>query len=453
MSLDFDPALIRKYDRPVPRYTSYPTALQFRPDAPHEALLAEAAAGAGPLSLYVHLPFCETLCWFCACSTVITRNRNKADPYVDALLREMDLHLPRVRPGRVVESMHFGGGSPNFLTADQLRRLCEGMHRRFTFAPDAACSVEIEPRVLDEAQLPVLRQAGFRRASFGIQDADPDVQHAIHRVQPVDMNRRTMDWLRAHGFDSVNIDLVYGLPMQTVASFDRTLDHVLSLEPDRVAVFNYAHVPWMKPAQKNLLRAGPLPAPERKVELLTHIIARLTGAGYAFIGMDHFARQDDELARAQAAGTLQRNFQGYSTHAGAEIAAFGVTAISQTRRSYRQNVRTLDAYYAALDGGRAPIERGLLLGDEDMVRREVIMRIMCDVSIEFAALSRAIGGDFATRFAAEIDSLADLEADGLLRRHPGRIEVTPLGRLLVRNIALRFDPLFKPGETRHSKAV
>lgn len=451
--MPFDTAIIRKYDRPAPRYTSYPTALQFDTRADAGDLLAHAGAETGPLSLYYHLPFCETLCWFCACSTVITRDRDKALPYIDAVAREMDLHLPRIQPGRKVAQMHFGGGSPNFLTPDQLERLCDAIHARFTFEPGAECSVEIEPRVLEEAHLPIFRRAGFQRASFGVQDADPAVQAAIHRIQPVDMNRRTMDSLRAHGFESVNVDLVYGLPLQTVDSFDRTLDHVLSLEPDRLAIFNYAHVPWMKPAQQNLLRAGELPGPEQKIALLAHIISRLTAAGYVFIGMDHFARPDDELTHAQQAGTLQRNFQGYSTRAGTEICAFGVTSISQTARSYRQNVRTLDAYYDALAKGTPPVERGCVLTDEDVLRRAVIMRIMCDVSLDYAAMSRLLGLDFAERFAPELASLDDLETDGLLLRHPDRMEISPLGRLLVRNIAVRFDPHFKPTETRHSRAV
>jgi len=453
MSLPDNHALVQKYDRPAPRYTSYPTALQFSPDVDKDALMAEVRQGEGPLSLYFHLPFCESLCWFCACSTFITRNRESVEPYLAALEREMDLYLPLLKKGRQVEQLHFGGGSPNFFTPEQLLRVCSSIRERFSFAQDAELSVELEPRVLCEAHLDVLKDAGFKRASIGIQDSDPAVQEAIHRIQPEEMNLRVMGWLRERGFHSVNIDLIYGLPGQTVESYVRTLDHVISLSPERVAVFNYAHVPWMKPAQKNVLRAGPLPGPEQKIALLMLAIDKLTAAGYVFIGLDHFAKPTDELAIAQREGTLQRNFQGYSTRAGTEMLSFGVTSIAQTLRSYRQNMHSLEAYYEAVEAGRFPVERGVMLTDEDLLRRTVIMRVMCDASLDYAAMSKLTGLNFAEYFAAELASMDEMEADGLLKRHADRLEISPVGRLLVRNIALCFDQHFRPGEGRHSKSV
>jgi oxygen-independent coproporphyrinogen-3 oxidase len=427
--------------------------LQFTPTADKDALLGEVRQGEGPLSLYFHLPFCESQCWFCACSSIISTERSVVEPYLDALEKEMDLYLPLLKPGRLVEQLHFGGGSPDFLTPAQLDRLCKAIRARFQFAPGAELSAELEPRVLSEAHLDVLRAHGFNRASIGVQDADPAVQKAVHRIQPAARNEEVLRWLRARGFASVNVDLIYGLPLQTPESYARTLDHVIALDPERFAIFNYAHVPWMKPAQKNLLLAGPLPSGEEKIRLLILAIERLMGAGYTFIGLDHFAKPADELSLAHQSGTLQRNFQGYSTKAGAEMLAFGVTSISQTARSYRQNTHLLDAYYAAIAEGRPPLERGYLLTDEDTLRRRVIMRVMCDVSLDYAGLGRELGLDFAARFAEEIAGMADLEADGLLQRTPQGIEVTPLGRLLVRVIALRFDRHFKAGEKRHSKSV
>ena len=448
-----DHALIGKYDVPAPRYTSYPTALQFKPAEDPTALAAEVSTGAGPLSLYFHLPFCESLCWFCACSSIITGDHGKADPYIGALETEMDLYLPQLRAGRLVEQVHLGGGSPDFFTPVQLERLCKALAARFCLAKDAELSAELEPRILSAEHLDVLAAAGFTRASIGVQDSDPAVQKAVHRVQPPELNFRALEWLRARGFSSVNVDVMYGLPLQTEASFSRTIDHILALAPDRVAVFNYAHVPWMKPAQKNLLLAGVLPTGAEKIALFSLAAEKLVQAGYVHIGLDHFARPGDELARAFAAGTMQRNFQGYSTRAGAEMLGFGVTSISQTLRSYRQNVHSLEAYYRILAGGRLPVERGVLLSDEDLLRRKVIMAVMCASRLDYAELSRNTGVDFPRHFSAELAGMGDLEADGLLFRRENSLEITPAGRLLVRAIALRFDAYYKPAEKRHSKAL
>jgi oxygen-independent coproporphyrinogen-3 oxidase len=448
-----DHALIHKYDVPAPRYTSYPTALQFTPDADKSRLAEEVAAWDGPLSLYFHLPFCQQQCWFCACSNIVATDRNLADPYIDALEKEMDLYLPRLKKGRLVEQLHFGGGSPDFFRPEQLKRLCAAIRSRFSFAPDAELSVELEPRVLTEAHLNVLAEAGFTRASVGVQDCDPAVQKAIHRVQPDELNERAFKWLRARGFHSINVDLLYGLPLQTPENYARTLAHVAALSPDRVAVFNYAHVPWMKPAQKNLLLAGPIPSADEKIALFLLAIEKLTKAGYDFIGLDHFAKPADELALALKNGTLQRNFQGYSTRAGAEMLAFGVTSISQSLRSYRQNFHAIDKWYEAVNAGRFPLERGVFLSDEDVLRRAVIMRVMCDVSLDFAEVTKLTGVDFKKHFASELAGMDDLEADGLVRRHSDSLEIAPAGRVLIRSVAVRFDQYFKPSEKRHSKAV
>ncbi len=438
-----DLELLRKYDRPAPRYTSYPTAPLFSPDTATEELLeslrAESADSSRPASLYFHLPFCESRCWFCGCTTVITKKRDLADAYLDDLELELDLLRPWINPAQPVTQLHFGGGSPTFLSPAQIRRLGAMIHARHRLASDAEVSVEIDPRRISPEQARAYHELGCRRASLGVQDTDPRVQLAIHRFQPFDETRRAFELLRETGYRSISVDLIYGLPYQTEVSFNHTLEQVLSLRPDRLAVFSYAHVPWMKPAQKILERDQALPSPEQKLRLFALALGKLTAAGYVHIGMDHFARADDELARALRDGTLQRNFQGYSTRAGASIHAFGMSSISQTGRSYRQNTRELPAYRQTLARGRLPIERGLLLTEEDLRRRRIIMGLMCERRLDFVSLSAELGLDFASTYAAELASLDDLVADGLVRRLPGGVELTSAGVLLVRIVASRFD--------------
>jgi oxygen-independent coproporphyrinogen-3 oxidase len=440
-ALDLD--LLEKYDRPAPRYTSYPTAPLFTPDTPAadllESLRADSADPSRPASLYFHLPFCETRCWFCGCTTVITKKRDLADAYLDDLERELDLLRPWLNPAQRVAQLHFGGGSPTFLSPEQITRLGRMIHERHALAPDAEVSVEIDPRRVSPAQARAYFDLGCRRASLGVQDTDPRVQMAIHRFQPFAQTREAFQLLRDTGFTSLSVDLIYGLPYQTPSSFARTLDEVLSLQPDRLAVFSYAHVPWMKPAQRILERDRALPSPPEKLRLFALALGKLAAAGYVHIGMDHFARADDELTRALRAGTLQRNFQGYSTRAGASIHALGMSSISQTERSYRQNTRDLPAYRAQLAAGRLPIERGLLLSDEDLRRRRIIMGLMCERRLDFAALSTELGLDFAATYERELASLDDLAADGLLRRSPAGLTLTASGVLLMRIVAARFD--------------
>jgi oxygen-independent coproporphyrinogen-3 oxidase len=347
---------------------------------------------------------------------------------------------------RRVGQLHFGGGTPTFLPPGEIRALGQLIEERFSLAPGVEAGVEIDPRGLTRDHLRALREAGFNRASLGIQDHDPEVQRAVHRLQPRELNQTVASWIREAGFQSLNIDLIYGLPRQTVASFDHTLEEVLELQPDRFAIFNYAHVPWMKRAQRVFKT---LPSPEVKLGLLKLSIEKLTSRGYVYIGMDHFARETDELALAQKAKTLQRNFQGYSTHGGADIYAFGLSSISQTDSAYWQNHKDLPAYYAALEAGRPAQVKGYLLNPDDRVRRQTIMRLMCDLELDYARMSGLLGLDFARYFAPELASLDDLENDGLLRRHDRGLDITELGRLLLRNIAMRFDAHLPKETERH----
>ncbi|MBJ7259403.1 MAG: oxygen-independent coproporphyrinogen III oxidase [Chthoniobacterales bacterium] len=447
-----DLALVRKHNRPGPRYTSYPTALQFRDDADPGHLIDAARAERGGLSLYFHLPFCESLCWFCGCNKVITSDNARADIYLDALEREMALFPEDGLAEREVVQLHFGGGTPNFLSPAQITRLGRALRSRFDFAADAECSVELDPRFLTLDQVRAFREIGMTRASFGIQDVNEEVQRAVHRVQSGECNERAFAWLRAEGFRSVNVDLIYGLPGQTPSSYAETLRRVLEYAPDRFAVFSYAHVPWMVPAQK-ILERSPLPDPGDKLAMLKLVIETLTAAGYVFIGMDHFALPDDELVRALEAKTLQRNFQGYSTRGGVEIRGFGVSAVSQTARTYRQNRKSLEQYYADLAAGRLPVERGLELGDEDVLRRHIIMRLMCDFGLEFGQVEQLYGILFAEKFSDSLAQLRSFAEDGLVELDERSLRVTEAGRLFIRNIAMCFDAYTVPGEGRHSKTI
>lgn len=457
-TLKVDLALVEKYNQPGPRYTSYPPATKFTDAVKWDALVPLIEANnrtQRDLSLYFHIPFCETLCWFCGCTTVITLNHDKGMAYVEALGREIALMAKHLNPRRKAVQLHFGGGSPTFLRPDEMRRLGEHIHRHFTFSEDIEASVEVDPRRLTRDHLAALREIGFNRASMGVQDFNPQVQEAVHRIQPVEMTRQAMDWMRELGYRSINLDLIYGLPHQTVASFNETLDIVLSMQPDRLAVFSYAHVPWIKPAQKILEQQKHLPPAAVKLDLLKLVIERLTeGNRYVYIGMDHFARTNDELAVAQRSKQLQRNFQGYSTRAGSDIYAYGMSSISQIPEAYWQNEKELPPWQTAVDAGRVPLHKAYLVTEEDRIRRETIMRVMCDLSLDFAAMSTKLGVNFAEHFARELASLADLEADGLVRRTPQGLEVTETGRLFIRIIAMRFDnQLAPPGERRHSRTI
>jgi oxygen-independent coproporphyrinogen-3 oxidase len=451
-----DLELIKKHSANAPRYTSYPPATQFTTDLAAiriEDAIAEDNASALPLSLYIHLPFCESRCWYCGCTTVITRDKSAAERYLDDLAREFALYNLRLNSARRVVQLHLGGGTPTFLNAHQLDRLSGLLHSCFDFAPDAEISVEIDPRRLNWPQVEALHRMGARRASLGIQDTDRRVQLAIHRHQPHRLNEQAVTWLRAAGFTSINVDLIYGLPRQTTASFARTLENVLALEPDRFSVFGYAHVPWIKPAQKIFDDRVQLPAPGERLSLWACAHRRLTAAGYQDIGLDHFARPGDELARAQRDGTLHRNFQGYSTRAGASVYAFGMSGISGVGDVYFQNARNLPEYHAALAAGQLPFQRGLRLTGEDRRRRTVIMRLMCDRRLDFRALSSALGVNFARTFASELSSLRALADDGAVEISASALRVTTRGAPLLRIIAQHFDAYALATSVRHSQAI
>jgi oxygen-independent coproporphyrinogen-3 oxidase len=445
--LSVDIEQVKKYNVPGPRYTSYPTAVQFTSPLDEEFVvdrLRLETASDRDLSLYFHLPFCKTLCWYCGCKTVITTNQRQSATYVTYLARELGLMSSLVRTKRKVTQIHWGGGTPTFLLPSEIRDLGVLVRSHFEIASDVEASVEVDPRRMTVDQVAALRDAGLNRVSLGIQDFDPQVQAAVNRIQPFERTREVIGWIRSAGFQSVGIDLIYGLPFQTADSFERTLDLVLSLDPDRLALFSYAHVPWIRPAQL-LLKAETMPAAETKFNILKRSIETLTREGYAYIGMDHFAKQHDELCLAQVKGKLQRNFQGYSTRAGADIYGFGVSSISQTADMYWQNEKDLSRYYGRLEQGKLPIANGYVLSLDDQIRRKTIMRIMCDMKLEYSAMSADLDVKFQTYFERELRAVKTMEADGLVRCSASGFEVTDLGRLLVRNIAMCFDRYLPAG--------
>jgi oxygen-independent coproporphyrinogen-3 oxidase len=457
--LVIDPVLIRKHDVGGPRYTSYPTADRFV-EAFAEAELKQWLARRNiggislPLSVYVHLPFCDTLCYYCGCNKVVTRDHGRSAKYIKYLEREMALLGALLGPDRTVSQMHWGGGTPTFLTREEMASLVESLRRHFVPARDFECSIEVDPRRCPPGTLEFLAGLGFNRVSLGVQDFDPAVQKAVHRIQSEEETRRVIDEARASGFRSINADLIYGLPKQTLDSFDRTLDRVIALAPDRIALYSYAHLPRLFPPQRRIAEAD-LPAPESKLQILTLAIGKLTRAGYLYIGMDHFARPDDELALAQARGRLQRNFQGYSTHADSDMIGLGVSAIGRIGPTYYQNRKVLDEYYAALDAGRLPVARGLELSQDDLVRRAVIQALACHFRVSIESIELAYLVDFASYFGAELRDLKALEADGLVEVTPEWIIVTPRGRLLVRIVCMVFDRYLRERQARaaYSKVI
>jgi oxygen-independent coproporphyrinogen-3 oxidase len=444
-SVSFEAELLRRHDRPGPRYTSYPTAPQFHAGFGEEELRAAVAASNGDpiprrLSLYVHVPFCTSPCFYCGCNRIITRDLARGEAYLQRLEREIELTAPMFDRDREVIQLHFGGGTPNFLSPAQLGGLLATLRRHFSFSASSErdISIEVDPRAADAADMRALGGLGFNRASLGVQDFDPAVQAAVNRIQSVEQTRAVVDACRAHGFRSVNVDLIYGLPNQTPDGFARTLDTVARMRPDRVAVYGYAHMPHLFKPQKQL-DASLLPSGETKLALLQLAIEKLTAAGYLYIGMDHFALPDDELALAQARGGLHRNFMGYTTHADSDLVGLGVSAISHIGDSFSQNPRDLPSWQAALDDGRLPVFRGMRLGEDDQLRADVIQSLMCQGEIPVAALERRYAIDFAEYFSNALDRLAPLAEDGLVRVEEQRIAVTARGRLLLRNIAMCFD--------------
>jgi len=451
-TLVFDPELIQRYDSPGPRYTSYPTAVQF-----HEGFGAgdyRAIARRSnedpiprPLSLYIHLPFCNTVCFYCACNKVVTKNRGRAGPYLERVHREIALHGVLYDRDRPVDQLHWGGGTPTFISHEQMCTLMAVTSRYFTLHNDDSgeYSIEVDPREVKADTIALVRDLGFNRLSLGVQDLDPAVQAAVNRIQPFELTAGVMEAARQRGFHSVNLDLIYGLPRQTQESFASTLEAVLALDPDRLALYNYAHLPALFKTQQQI-NAEELPPPEEKLAILRLAIERLTAGGYVYIGMDHFAKPDDELAVAQRNGKLCRNFQGYSTHADCDLIGIGVSALSQVGDSYCQNVRDLETYHHRIDANEIPIFRGIELGPDDLLRREVITRLICHFVLETKAIEERYGIRFNHYFSEELSRLAEMEADGLLSVTPDRIEVSPTGRLLIRNICTVFDKYLHPRE-------
>jgi len=445
-----------------PRYTSYPTADRFHGgfgEQDYRQALAECAASAGvdagrqpPLSLYVHVPFCENICYYCGCNKIITKDHRRSARYVDYLAREMALVAQQLGARREVVQSHWGGGTPTFLDPAEMRRVMDALHQHFNLLPEGEHSIEIDPRRIGDAQMALLAELGFNRISLGVQDFDAEVQQAIHRVQSQAETRAVVDAARRLGFRSVSMDLIYGLPHQTTARFAATVEQVLAMRPDRLSVYSYAHLPHVFKPQRRIDERA-LPAPAEKLDILVGTIEQLTAAGYVYIGMDHFALPDDALAVAQREGRLQRNFQGYSTHAGYDQLGFGVSSIGAVAGRYVQNARTLDDYYRVLDGGVLPVMRGFAMRDEDHLRREVIGALMCNGVLDIAAVEARHRIDFAAHFAGEMADLARLAGEGLVRCEPGRIEVTPLGRLLVRRLAMVFDGFLREDARRAADAV
>ena len=455
----FDLELIRKCDKAGPRYTSYPTAPMFHDGVgvdPYRQALRAVGARDASLSLYIHIPFCNTVCYYCGCNKIVTKQYEKAEPYIDRLLKEIDMLADELGEGRRVTQLHWGGGTPTFLNDEQIAALSAKLHERFHFIGDkeGEYGIEIDPRECGEDTIRVLRQAGFNRMSMGIQDFDPDVQKAVNRIQSKEETLRVLTQAREHGFVSINADLMYGLPLQTVDTFDATLSTIIDFSPDRIALFNYAHLPHMFMPQRRI-NAEEIPAPQVKLEILEHSINRLLDAGYVFIGMDHFAKPDDELAVAQREGKLYRNFQGYSTHADAELIGLGLTSIGYVDGSFFQNEKNLDKYYETIDAGEFPILRGYTLTREDHLRRFVIMRLMCDFSLDFSRVESEFGIHFAEHFSAEMADLRDMVADGLIDLDEKGLQVKPAGRLLIRNVAMVFDEHLrkKQQEVKFSKVI
>lgn len=441
--LTFDSALIKKYDRVGPRYTSYPTAVQFHDEfgnADYAAAAARSNQSDRLLSLYVHIPFCNTACFYCACNKIPTRDRSRAAPYLERVYHEMAMQSALFDRKRIVDQMHLGGGTPTFISNDEMKMLIDQMHKHFHMRNDdeGEYSIEIDPRETDAAGVKLLRDLGFNRMSLGVQDFDPKVQKAVNRLQSKEETFEVLYAARDNGFKSVNVDLIYGLPHQNEDSFIQTVDKILEASPDRITVFNYAHLPDMFPAQKRMSEAD-MPSGDIKLRMLAMTIEHLQAAGYVYIGMDHFAKPTDELAIAQREGKLYRNFQGYSTHADCDLIAMGATSISLIDNAYAQNLRGIDDYTARIDSNELAIFRGVTLTRDDEIRRAIIMRLMCDFALDFVEFGKAWGVDGMSYFAQEREALMAFSVDGLLTMQGSRLEVQPVGRMMVRHMAMVFD--------------
>jgi oxygen-independent coproporphyrinogen-3 oxidase len=455
--IEFSEELIRRFDKLGPRYTSYPTADRFNAEFTESSYISylaqrNASTSNPPLSVYVHLPFCESLCYFCGCNKIVTKDRTRTTEYLRYLAKEMALVAQHIGPDRRTAQLHFGGGTPTFLTPEELRELMAMLRSHFNFLPDAELGIEIDPRTVNDDTMALLAELGFNRTSFGVQDFDPAVQQAVNRVQPYEMVEKAVTASRKSGFESINADLIYGLPKQSMTSFDRTLDRVIELAPERIALYNYAHLPSRFKAQRLIVEAD-LPSAEERLQIFLMSVHRLLDAGYIYIGLDHFSKPDDELNKARLDKTLHRNFQGYTTRADCDLIGFGVSAIGKVGHSYSQSVRTLKAYYEHLDVDRLPVEKGYALTADDVLRRQVIMELMCSGPVNFDAINAAHGIDFKSYFADELLLLKQYEEAGLIVVDEQRISVTPKGRMFVRASGMVFDKHLAQSTAKFSKLI
>jgi oxygen-independent coproporphyrinogen-3 oxidase len=458
--IEFKPDLIKRYDKAGPRYTSYPTANLFNDKFLTEDYVAAAQRSnrenePKPLSLYFHIPFCDTVCFYCACNKIVTKRRDRAGPYLDHLYREIEMQGALYDHSRPVDQLHWGGGTPTFLSHEQMRELMEKTAQHFTLMDDdkGEYSIEIDPREITPEGVHFLRDIGFNRLSLGIQDFDSKVQKAVNRIQSEEITFAAIDAARAARFKSVSVDLIYGLPFQTVESFLLTLDKVMQASPDRLSVFNYAHLPTLFMPQRRINEED-LPSAAEKLEILQAVINYLTDQGYVYVGMDHFARPDDELVIAQDQGHLYRNFQGYSTHADCDMVAMGVTAISQVNDIYSQNVRDEDSYYKMINEGQLPLMRGLKLSDDDLLRRDLITQLICNFKLDMDQFAIKHNIDFANYFKNELTQLEVMQGDGLLQIDDKTMTILPAGRLLIRNICMTFDAHLNDNKkNRFSKVI
>ena len=459
-SVLFDAQLIRRYDKAGPRYTSYPTAVAFTTFTEDEykahAYLSNEDPIPLPLSLYFHIPFCDTICFYCACNKIATKDRSLSERYLRYLFKEIEMQAALYDPDRQVEQLHWGGGTPTFLNHEEMRALMTKTRQHFRLYDndEGDYSIEIDPRSVTTETIQVLREIGFNRFSLGVQDVNERVQIAVNRVQPIEQTQAVIEACRQYGANSISVDLIYGLPFQTVESFRETLDTILELSPDRLSIFNYAHLPHLFKPQRRI-NEDDLPTADTKLQIMQLAVEHLTAQGYVYIGMDHFAKPDDELALAQANGTVHRNFQGYTTHADCDLIAMGVSSISSVAESYSQNAKTLDEYYAALDKNQFPVIRGITLTDDDVIRREVIQQLACHFQLSFADIEKQFNLKFADYFAQELNELAAMAQDGLLGLDAEGLVVTPRGRFLIRNICMVFDVSLRAAnaQTRFSKVI
>ncbi len=457
--VEFDQQLIKRYDKAGPRYTSYPTAVQFNKEYTtdtYKKFAKKSNQSDKDLSLYFHIPFCDTVCFYCGCNKVVTKDRSKAMPYLERVFKEIEMQGKLFDPSRKVNQLHWGGGTPTFISHDEMRQLMAVTRQHFNLHDDDSgeYSIEIDPREVSRDSIKLLRELGFNRMSLGVQDFNPAVQKAVNRIQSREETMAALTATREENFKSISVDLIYGLPLQTVESFDQTLDELIEISPDRVSVFNYAHLPERFKPQRRI-NEEELPEAAVKLEIFKHCMEKLTNAGYVYIGMDHFAKPDDELSIAQKNGELYRNFQGYATHADCDLVGIGITSIGTIANSFAQNVRTMDEYFAKIDAGELAVFRGVEIDDDDIIRRETIMQLICHFKLNFSSIEKRFGIKFSDYFSNELERYKVMLEDGLITMDEQSIEVTSKGRLLIRNICMVFDRYIKPDEKteRFSKLI